>query len=78
MPFALGVLIATGVETGMALYSRPGVQATIDSILKKVFTGKAEDDIRPEEVRKQVEQIIALFEANNLQPNHLAVDGVPR
>ncbi|GAB4273149.1 MAG: hypothetical protein Kow0092_28410 [Deferrisomatales bacterium] len=74
---ALGVLLAAGIEVGQALYSRPGLQATLDATLRKLLEGKAEDDAIPEQARAQARKVAERFRSLELRPRRLAVDGVP-
>lgn len=73
----LGFLISAGIKTGQALYSKPGLHASLDSLVGQVFSGKGEDDKFPEEVKQQAKKIAELFKVKRLKPERIAIDGVP-
>lgn len=74
---ALGVLMASGAATARAIYSRPTVKSTFESLVKKFFTGKWEEQVSLDVVNHQADRIIDLLKSNGVTPNKLAVDGLP-
>ncbi|MBF0465255.1 MAG: hypothetical protein HQK88_03600 [Nitrospirae bacterium] len=73
---ALGVTIATGLETGLALYSKPGLHASVESLIKEIISGSGENGEYPVSVENYADEIEFLFKKHNLKPNRLAIDGI--
>jgi len=74
---AIGTMIATGLETGIALYSKPGLRATVDSLVMSITKGEAEKRDYPKELESHADRIISLFNEKGINPKRLALDGVP-
>jgi len=74
---ALGALLAAGIEVGQAIYSKPGLQASLDALVREILGQNPEAGEPPEEVERQARQIGALFRSLGLRPSRLAIDGLP-
>lgn len=73
---AIGVLIAAGLEVGQAIYTRPGVQASLESALRDMAGGEPEVNL-PDAAALPAEEIADWFRVNGPLPNRLAIDGIP-
>lgn len=74
---ALGALIAAGIEVGQAIYRKPGLQASLDALVREVVGQNPEAGEAPEEVALHARQVASLFRSLGLHPSRLAVDGLP-
>ncbi len=74
---ALKAMKEAGVEIVRTVTGKPGLQATLDSLISRISTGEAENRVDSKEVGREVESIVSLFRLKSLHPQRLAVDGVP-
>ncbi|MBF0566133.1 MAG: (d)CMP kinase [Nitrospirae bacterium] len=70
-----GKILNSVMETGIALYSKSGLHATVESLLQEISTGNSESQDSPAEVDSWARQIASIFQAAGLAPKAIAIDG---
>ncbi|KJR43212.1 hypothetical protein MCHI_000892 [Candidatus Magnetoovum chiemensis] len=75
--FTITALFTIGFETAQAISRRPGIRASLDSLIMKAFNGAAENDSSAEEINLYAQEIVRLFHVKHLHPKRIAIDGVP-
>jgi len=75
-PLASAAMVAAA-ETGMAVLNRPGVKASLDSVLSKLLTGKCEQDQSIKTVDESADRIASILQNLGLEVCRLGIDGLP-